>query len=109
MCTTDDWPMGPDHDHYRPDSYAADGFVHLSTPEQVSLPANRIFAGRDDVLLLVLDPDLLGAPVRWEPGVPDDPQSMRFPHLYGPVPVGAVRRVVAYRRDANGRFGPPGL
>ncbi|MDG3011409.1 DUF952 domain-containing protein [Rhodococcus sp. D2-41] len=109
MCTTDDWPTASGREHYRPDSFAADGFVHLSTPGQVELPANRLFHGRDDVLLLVLDPDLLDAPLRWEPGVPTDPAAMRFPHLYGPIPVCAVRRAVPYRRDAGGRFGTPRL
>ena len=71
-------------------SNLTDGFVHLSPPSQVRLPADRLFAGRDDVLLLVLDEDRLTDEVRWEPGVPTDPASMTFPHLYGLLPVGAV-------------------
>lgn len=60
--------------------------MHLSTPDQVALPAQRLFAGRSDLVLLVLDPariDGAGIDVRWEPGVPTDPASMRFPHAYG--------------------------
>ncbi|MGI5126019.1 GNAT family N-acetyltransferase [Pseudonocardia sp. CA-107938] len=84
------------------------GFVHLSAVDQVALPANRLFAGRNDVLLLVLDPDRLGVEVRWEPGVPGDPESMRFPHAYGPVPVSAVVAVEPYRPGADG-FAEPRL
>ena len=92
-----------------PPSLAEVGFVHLSTPEQVALPADRLFAGRADVLLLVLDPDLLGVEVRWEPGTHGDPASMRFPHAYGPVPLEAVRAVLEYRPGADGRFAAPEL
>ncbi len=78
--------------------------MHLSTPEQVHLPANRLFAGRPDMVVLRLDPARLAAPVRWEPGVATDPSSMTFPHLYGPLPVAAVTSVTPYRPDADGRF-----
>lgn len=78
------------------------GFVHLSTQAQVHLPANRLFAGRADVVLLFLDPDRLGSPVRWEPGVPGDPAAMVFPHLYGPLPVSAVVHVEDYRPGPDG-------
>jgi uncharacterized protein (DUF952 family)/ribosomal protein S18 acetylase RimI-like enzyme len=74
-----------------------EGFVHLSTPEQVHLPAARLFPGRRDLVLLVVDPARLPDPVRFEPGVPEDPAGMRFPHLHGPLPVTAVAAVVAYR------------
>jgi uncharacterized protein (DUF952 family)/GNAT superfamily N-acetyltransferase len=90
-------------------SVVTDGFIHLSSPEQVHLPANRLFAGREDLLLLVLDPARLVDEVRWEPGVPTDPESMRFPHVYGPLPVTAVTSVVPYRPGADGSFTAPGV
>jgi uncharacterized protein (DUF952 family)/GNAT superfamily N-acetyltransferase len=88
-------------------SLRTEGFIHLSRPDQVALPANRIYAGRDDLLLLVIDPDRLAAEVRWEPGVPTDPESMRFPHLYGPLPVAAVTSVVPWRPGPDGVFVEP--
>ena len=94
----------------RPDSLADVGFVPLSTAGQVPLPANRLFFGRKDMVLLLLDTERLDAPVRWEPGVPQDPDSMLFPHLYGPVPTAAVTDVVDYLPDASGMFtAPPDL
>ena len=88
-------------------SLRAEGFIHLSGPHQVALPANAIYAGRDDLLLLVVDPARLSSEVRWEPGVHGDPGEMRFPHLYGPLPTAAVTSVVPYRPGADGRFAAP--
>jgi len=105
LITPDDWRAAQAAGAVTP--LPAVGFVHLSTPEQVALPANRLFAGRRDLLLLVIDPDLLDADVRWEPGVPGDPESMRFPHAYGPVPISAVTAVKPYLPDQEGRFGRP--
>jgi uncharacterized protein (DUF952 family)/ribosomal protein S18 acetylase RimI-like enzyme len=84
------------------------GFVHLSTPEQVHLPAQRLFPGRRDLALLVVDPARLTDPVRWEPGLPTDPAGMRFPHLYGPLPVPAVTAVIPYRPPAPLALPAPG-
>ncbi|WP_448615980.1 DUF952 domain-containing protein [Modestobacter sp. URMC 112] len=82
-----------------PPSLAEVGFVHLSAPGQVHLPAAALFAGRRDVVVLVVDPARVGAPVRLEPGVPADPAGMRFPHLYGPLPAAAVVAVLPWRAD----------
>lgn len=81
----------------RPPSLSDAGFVHLSTPDQVHLPAERLYPGRRDLLLLVIDPARLSDPVRFEDGVPADPGGQQFPHLYGPLPVTAVIAVVPYR------------
>jgi ribosomal protein S18 acetylase RimI-like enzyme len=48
----------------------------------------------------VVDPARLSAPLRAEPGLPDDPDGMLFPHLYGPLPTSAVVATVPYRPPA---------
>jgi uncharacterized protein (DUF952 family)/ribosomal protein S18 acetylase RimI-like enzyme len=81
----------------RPPSLESVGFVHLSTPDQVHLPAQALYPGRRDLGLLVIDPARLTDPVRLEPGDPPGPDGMLFPHLYGPLPTSAVVAVVLYR------------
>ncbi|SOC48523.1 Uncharacterized conserved protein, DUF952 family [Blastococcus aggregatus] len=92
----------------RPPSLDAVGFVHLSTPEQVHLPAEALFPGRRDLVLLVVDPARLTDPVRLEPGRPEDPAGMLFPHLYGPLPTRAVVAVVPYRPPVQPVLPSPG-
>lgn len=111
LCTAREWERAQAEGERRPPSLEDSGFVHLSSPEQVHLPANRLFAGRTDMLLLTIDASLLTAPVRWEPGVPGDPDAMTFPHLYGPLPAAAVTSVTTYLPGADGIFtglGQPG-
>jgi uncharacterized protein (DUF952 family) len=104
LCTTAEWEQALATGERRPPSFDEIGFVHLSSPHQVHLPANRLYAGRTDMVALRCDPAKLGAEVRWEPGVPGDPESMRFPHLYGPLPVAAVTSVTGYLPNADGVF-----
>ncbi len=106
LCSAADWVAAGAAGEVRPASLGEAGFVHLSTRRQVHLPANRIFAGRLDLKILYVDTGLLAAPLRWEPGVPGDPIWMRFPHLYGPLPVSAVVEVADYLPEADGRFRP---
>ena len=76
---------------------AEEGFIHASTPAQVDGVARRYYVDvQDPLVLLEIDVAALeasGSPVRWEqvPGQ-DDP----YPHVYGPVPVGAVRAVTPW-------------
>lgn len=104
LCAIDEWRHAEAVGEHRPASLNDSGFVHLSSPEQVHLPANRLFAGRTDLVLLRIDPSALTDPVRWEPGVPTDPESMLFPHLYGPLPAAAVTSVTPYLPAADGSF-----
>ena len=106
LCTADVWRSAQSAAELRPESLGDVGFVHLSTPEQVHLPANRLYAGHTDVVLLHVDPTRLDSPVRWEPGVTTDPASMVFPHLYGPLPTGAVIGITPYRPGPDGLFTP---
>jgi uncharacterized protein (DUF952 family) len=106
LCSNDEWLAAQALGEHRPGSLETSGFVHLSTPEQVHLPANRLYAGRTDLVLLRIDPARLSSPVRWDPGVPGDPDGMVFPHLYGELPLHAVINVTRYLPGDDGRFDP---
>jgi uncharacterized protein (DUF952 family) len=106
LCGVEEWSRARGRGRIRPGPSGSGRFIHLSTPEQVHLPANRLYRGRDDLVLLYIDPAALDSPVRWEPGVPTDPETMLFPHLYGPLPVRAVISVTAYLPDPDGTFPP---
>jgi uncharacterized protein (DUF952 family) len=97
-----DWEL--DGDAYVPASLVTEGFVHLSAAHQVRRVAEGRFAGREDLLLLVVDPDRLGAPVVWEDTVGEGED---FPHVYAPLPRDAVVAVHAYPPDGSGRFPDP--
>lgn len=64
-----------------------DGYIHLSTAVQVPGTLARYFAGVPDLLLIAVDPAMLGAALRYEPARGGD----MFPHLYAPLPLLACR------------------
>ncbi len=106
LCGQREWDQACVAGVLEPESLSDVGYIHLSTQEQVHLPANRLFAGRLDLAVLYVDRAALVAPLMWEPGVPGDPVSMLFPHLYGPLPIAAVVASRPYRPGPNGRFPP---
>ena len=75
-----------------------DGFIHLSTAEQLAGTLDRHYAGRDDLHLAAVDLGSFGGSLRWEQSRGD----ALFPHLYGPL---LLETVVAYgplERDDDG-------
>jgi uncharacterized protein (DUF952 family) len=82
-----------------------DGFIHFSTARQVAETAAKHYAGQRDLLLLYVDTGALAAPVKWEVSRGGD----LFPHLYGALPVNAVRRVADLPLGADGRHVFPAL
>jgi uncharacterized protein (DUF952 family) len=64
-----------------------DGFIHFSTAGQVGETAARHFAGAADLMLVAVDADALAGALKWEVSRGGD----LFPHLYGDLPLAAVR------------------
>lgn len=89
-----------------PESLATEGFVHCSYPEQVLTPANERYAGQDDLVLLVLDPERIRYPLVVEDSYGS---GVAYPHIYGPIPTGAIAREVAFPPNADGSFDLPVL
>lgn len=85
---------------YRPESLAAEGFVHLSFTDQVAGSADRHLADASALVALEVDPAAAGAELVVEDSYGS---GTAFPHLYGPLPRAAVVRVIPLRR-AGGRW-----
>ena len=107
------WQSAQASGQYRHPSLDAEGFIHASTSQQVVPVANAFYRGQPDLVLLVIDGARLTSELRWEP--PSGPpaagisESDRFPHIYGPLDLGAVVRVVDFQPDSAGQFTLPPL
>lgn len=77
----------------------ADGFIHFSTAEQATETAARHFAGQEGLLLVAVDAEKLGDRLKWEPSR----GGALFPHLYGALPLSAVRWTRPLPLDADGK------
>jgi uncharacterized protein (DUF952 family) len=92
---------------YSADSLASQGFIHCSKIDQVLRVANAIYLGQPGLVLLEIDLTALRPEVRWEPGT-DKPDEL-FPHIYGPLNVEAVVRVLDFPPAPDGTFRLPPL
>ena len=80
----------------------ADGYIHFSTAGQVAETAARHFAGQADLVLVAVDAAALGSALRHEPSR----GGALFPHLYGTLPLSAVRWVKPLPLGADGHVFP---
>ncbi len=71
----------------------ADGYIHLSTGEQLDGTIAKHFAGQSPLMIAEVDLVLLGDAIRWEAARGGD----LFPHLYAELPIHAV--VSLQKRD----------
>jgi len=106
IATRDDWDQARGVGSYTRSSVgktlAEEGFIHASQASQVTRTANKFY--RDvpgELLVLVIDPDLLRAEVRYEdvPGA-----ELPFPHIYGPLNTDAVVEVRPLTAGPDGAF-----
>ena len=99
MCLREEWELAVQAGVYTGSSQdRADGFIHFSTAEQLPQSARRHRRGQAGLVLLAVDPHVLGEALRWEPSR----QGALFPHLYGTLPISAVRSVCDMPLDADG-------
>lgn len=102
--TRQDWLATADE--VRPASLAEEGFIHFSAPSQIARVANARLRDLDDLVLLVVPVERLPQPLVWEDSYG---AGEEFPHLYAPLPVGAVDRVIDFSPGPDGDYQPPDL
>jgi len=65
----------------------ADGYIHMSTADQLDETLAKHFAGQENLMIAEVDLTALGDSVRWE----ISRGNQLFPHVYGVLPMHAVR------------------
>ena len=74
-----------------------DGFIHFSAAEQVRETAIRHFSGQTRLVLVAVEAAAMGSALVWEASR----GGALFPHLYGPLPMSAVRWVQTLAMGAD--------
>lgn len=100
----EDWNKVENEEFYAPSSLELEGFIHCSTKEQVVIVANSFFKGHTNLLLLCIDSNKVDAKIVYEDLV--DMGTM-FPHIYGPLNIDAVSKVIVFNSSHDGSFQLP--
>jgi uncharacterized protein (DUF952 family) len=87
VTTAADWKAAQQKGFYDHPSLTAEGFIHCSQEHQVAGVLERYFAGKTDLLKLVIDTDKLTSKFvfDWSPSTADT-----FPHVYGTINTDAI-------------------
>ncbi|HSF75557.1 MAG TPA: DUF952 domain-containing protein [Microcoleus sp.] len=96
------WEEAKQVQSYRGDTLDTEGFIHCSTLPQVLKSANKFFVGQTGLLLLWIDSDKVQAEVKYEYAAGEN-----YPHIYGPLNVDAVLKVVEFEPGEDGKFELP--
>lgn len=104
IALLDDWIAARAAGDYRISTLGATlaevGFIHSSQRHQLDGVATRFYADVTEPLVaLEIDPTRVTVPVRLEPVA--GPGSEEFPHIYGPLPISAVLRVIPARVESG--------
>jgi uncharacterized protein (DUF952 family) len=81
----------------------ADGYIHMSTLDQLDETVSKHFAGQAGLSLVCVDLSVLGDALKWEPSR----GGALFPHLYAPLPLSAALAYGPLERDSDGKLRPP--
>jgi uncharacterized protein (DUF952 family) len=90
IATQHDWDLHSKEAFYLPAGFSTEGFIHLSTEEQIAGVLQRYYVGREDLLLLTIDEEKLSSPVKYEPSTGGE----LYPHLFGSINKSAILKIV---------------
>jgi uncharacterized protein (DUF952 family) len=76
-----------------------DGYIHLSTAEQLDGTLAKHFAGQSDLVLIAICLPDIEPSLRWEASG----SGKVYPHLYADLPISTATRVVPLPLGTDGR------
>ena len=110
LASNASWLAAAKEGVYHADSLSTEGFIHCSTASQIEDVANAFYHSQHGLVILVIDTDNLTSELKWEPPVHPNPEraakigDVLFPHVYGPINVKAVVKVVNLEPAEDGTF-----
>ena len=81
------------------------GFIHATSPYQTIAMLNRYYPEREDIILLLADVAKIIPGVKFEASSSGRTPG-QFPHIYGPLNINAVYKIITPLRDTAGDFVP---
>lgn len=104
ITTREQWRSSIVRGAYTHESLTAEGFIHSSTSRQVLSVANARFRGQDDLVLLRIETSDITPAIRYESPAGSEE---RYPHIYGPLNLDAVKQVIDFPASTDGTFALP--
>ena len=104
LTSLDEWNTAQTRIEYQPSQFAVDGFIHCSYLHQLLSVANRIFRGQKNLVVLVIESSKTNSKIideNLEGG------TELYPHLYGLLPINAVKEAIAFPGNNDGSFSLP--
>ena len=99
ICEKDDWEKVKNEEFFKGSKTdQSDGYIHLSTSEQLKGTIEKHFKSKNRLYLLEINTDNLE--LVWEVSR----NEQLFPHLYQPLPSNSVERVYEISIDTNGNY-----
>lgn len=98
ILSAQDWDVAEQLGYSNTALDVGDGYVHLSTREQVHDTLRLHYARQDQVRLLEYIVEEMGQPIRWE----ESRGGALFPHLYATLHLSGARRTWVLQLGADG-------
>ena len=85
---------------YSGDTLGSQGFIHCSTSSQVVKVANALYPAQKGLVLVCIAANKVQSELKYEKVESEG----LYPHIYGPLNVDAVVKVVNFEPNQNGEF-----
>ena len=85
---------------YRGDGLDSQGFIHCSTSQQIVKVASALYPAQRELVLLCIVTNKVQSEIKYESAGSEE----LYPHIYGPLNVDSVVKVVDFEATKEGKF-----
>ncbi|MFW5782070.1 MAG: DUF952 domain-containing protein [Candidatus Muiribacteriaceae bacterium] len=100
VADRESWKIAKKEGQYKDISLNKEGYIHCSSPAQITKVVHKNFRNRDDLEILVIDPSKVKSTIRYE----EAPDGELYPHIYGPVNTDAIIKAIDMETDKEGKY-----